>query len=78
VDAINVATFDENFRIVLPDTEKDWCIVVNHEGDNPVFGGTTENTVKWLEENPSKEPRFVYIKATTCILTESQFLDLAT
>lgn len=56
----------------------DLCIVVDSEGTDTVFDGSTDDTVRWLEENPSLKPRSVYIQKTADILTESQFLDLAT
>lgn len=55
----------------------DNCIVVASDGKNTVFQGTELATVEWLDQNPSEEPRYVYVSATADILTESQFLDLA-
>jgi hypothetical protein len=52
--------------------------VVNSSGTDTVFSGSTLQTIAWLEANPSVEPRFVYVSATADILTESQYLDLAT
>lgn len=52
-------------------------IVVAHDGETIVFTGTTEETVKWLEENIDFEPRWVYIGESADIITESQYLDLA-
>jgi hypothetical protein len=54
------------------------CIVVNAQGTDTVFKGTDEETVKFLEENSSENPRSVYVCETSDILTESQYLDLAT
>lgn len=44
---------------------------------NRIFNGTTEETVAWLEANPSVEPRWVCIGETGDLLTSSQYLDLA-
>lgn len=55
----------------------DSCIVVASDGESTVFQGTELETVWWLDENPSEEPRYVYVSAIADILTESQFLDLA-
>lgn len=43
----------------------------------PLFNGTTEATVKWLEENPSTKPRWVFISKTLDVITDSEYLDLA-
>lgn len=51
--------------------------VVHNSGEHAIFNGTTEETVKWLEDNPSNEPRWVYTGETGDILTESEYLDLA-
>jgi hypothetical protein len=52
-------------------------IVVNYPGTDTVFTGSAEETVKWLEANPSLTPRWVYVGETSDILTEPEFLDLA-
>jgi hypothetical protein len=44
----------------------------------PLFNGTTAETVAWLESNPSTEPRWVVIGTTMDFLTVSEYLDLAT
>lgn len=41
-----------------------------------LFQGTPEEVVKWLVENPAKQPRWVFNGKTTQDLTESEFLDL--
>ncbi len=43
-----------------------------------LYYGATEFTVAWLEANPSDEPRWVYVGESADVLTESQYLDLAT
>lgn len=53
------------------------CTVVNSQGTDTVFQGTSEETLKWLEANPSDLPRWIYITETGDILTESEYLDLA-
>lgn len=52
--------------------------VVYTNGTRPVFNGTTEAAVRWLEKNHSDEPRWVYLGKTGDVLTESEYLDLAT
>jgi hypothetical protein len=44
----------------------------------PLFNGTTEETVAWLEANPSTEPRWVCLGVNMQFLTVSEYLDLAT
>jgi hypothetical protein len=58
------------------DSKEAW--VVHPSGNFPVFQGSAEDAVKFLEENESENPRWVYVTATADILTESEFLDLAT
>jgi hypothetical protein len=52
--------------------------IINSAGTYPVFLGPEDKAVEYLEENPSEQPRAVYIVKTGDIITESQFLDLAT
>lgn len=43
-----------------------------------LFAAPTEEMVKWLEENRSEDPRTIFIGETGDIVSESQYLDLAT
>lgn len=52
-------------------------IVVARDGETIIFTGTTEETVKWLEEHITFDARWVYIGESADIITESQYLDLA-
>jgi hypothetical protein len=51
--------------------------VVSNMNSALLFQGPSEATVKYLESNPSEEPRWVYIGASGDILTESEYLDLS-
>jgi hypothetical protein len=59
-------------------TSESKVIVVSPSGHDPVFSGSVEAAVEYLENNPSEQHRWVYIRDTTEILTEPEYLDLAT
>lgn len=58
-------------------------VILQHDAvidndSNVLFCGKTEDVVKWLEDNPSEEPRWVVIGKIMDSLTASEYLDLAT
>lgn len=55
---------------------EDTVWIINPRGTDPVFLGPSSDALKYLEENPSEQPRGVYISNSGAIMTESEFLDL--
>jgi hypothetical protein len=55
-------------------TLKDYCIVVGEDGSSSIVSGTQAEVVLWLKENPSNEPRGVYVCELSELMTEASFL----